>query len=776
MGLVDDGSSKSGFFSSIFSKPKDNPSIKDPATQDKVKDASALREFIKAPASSPLTSLFGRAKEVSYPNNIERPQINKTAIQKQAEHINAVRDSKLWAANNVSKPLGTSANEVHALKGKSESGNEPKTTAFFKIGSENESASGVMEEFMWKVANILGDAKQFVATSQTTVAMKDAAQPAEAAPNVNSNVESTTNSPNEKVEVKEANSLSPSPGEVKQARSSNTTNSNVTERRGGIQTAQNAITLGKYIDNPPGWKLAKSDILKASLTGMVYGMGDAHADNILIGTEGKNEITYFDNTRSLPPDNGYLDRGHGIVSSFRSGLMELPESYEPLSNDDVKQLKEQLGEYRAKFSSLKSFMNSPQTIHNLSTLPPGWMNREKTLNAMEERITRLEKALNSGESINLRDLAMAMSPQYKTAAAFEVLNRMIETKALLSFEKELKNVFNSGVSELSGKELNDMMKEFGIKGELDPKSTYNEISASMLINEMIIKYPPPSYDKMSFSSAQSLQKQALGSVGFRTMNRLLEICTKNGIDPSSINDLINDPFKTFDEIVMEIGVLVERDFGTDEKSVPPQLLRKMYSESTLDLKDIDREQAINETLEHISISLESEGVWDSNIEVLNESPPRMILRYEFNGQEQIHDLDYMTAPGKVIVQFKGKELPPMTASELKDWMEFRTMPRGAEGFQQLMAKFNELKIPLRALNPIEAIREARNLKSGEYFVAQERGASVPKLKVYLKNDKNQIESYDLKYNSKLELTVKLGTIQKSLSPEKLKELLTKSSK
>ncbi|MFN4173885.1 MAG: hypothetical protein ACK4HV_02115 [Parachlamydiaceae bacterium] len=721
MGLINNNSPSKGFLSSIFSS-KAAETAK--TTQEKIKNLSPLREFLKS-SDSPRFNLFGKAKEISPNQAPVRQEINKSGIEKQAEHINAVRQGKIWAENNPSKPLGTSANEVHALK----SPGQEKPSAFFKVGSHNESASGTMEAFMWKIANILGDAKQFAATSQTSVSMKQ-----------------------------------------------NESGANET-RKGGIQTAQNAITLGKYIDNPPGWNLSKTSLLTASLASMVYGMGDAHADNILIDKT-SHEIVFFDNTRSLPSTNGYLDRGFGLVSSFRSGLMELDESHTPLEKTDIDLLKAKLGEYKAKVSALKSFMNSPQTIQSLSSLPPGWINREKAISAMEERIDRLQKALESSDSISLRDLAMAMSPQYKIASAFEIAHKMIESKNIVLAEKDIKAAFQNGEKEIKGSKLIELLEKNEVKKELyqdlslDPEKSFDKDRALNLIKTIKQREPPPNYGQINFLTAQSIQKATLGSVGYRTMNQLFDTCSKAGVDPSKIKELCDDPLKSFDEIVMDIGLLMETDLAEKEEiPVPMGLLRELYSESDLDLKDVERNRAIQDTLDFITEKIELENIFDQ-CEIVNDTPPKMYLRYTFNNKEQVHALDYLTVPGKVIVQFSGKELPPMTPSELKSWMANRSLPKGSEGFMQLIAKLTELQIPLKALNPIDAIREARNLGPGEFFIAEERARSTPKLTVYLKNNQGQIESYDLKFNSKLDITLKLGTLEKNLSLEKLKELLT----
>lgn len=331
------------------------------------------------------------------------------AIKQQAELHDAIRKAKRRAAEMASLvKQGKSANEVYKLESPTTPPNyfaafEEKpgeAAAFFKIGAGGEEAAGVMEKLMWDIAVVMGMEEQFVPTGETHI--RDSSH-------LKGGTEKIVQW-NEKGQIEMNKEAQPA-------------------RRGGIQVAQQGEVLSKY-NQHPGSKtalLTKSEISKGILASVVFGMFDAHSTNIFITKEGK--IKFFDNTRSLPNSNGFINRGNGLVSSYRCSLLNLPEAREMLTHQEIEKLKRDLVGYDKKIGKLADYLNSPQAKVQLKKLPPGWMDVEACIEAMQERITCMQEALNSNRIDNLEELIEASNPAYRFAFALSYLNRLHKDEA-----------------------------------------------------------------------------------------------------------------------------------------------------------------------------------------------------------------------------------------------------------------------------------------------------------------------------------------------------------
>lgn len=280
--------------------------------------------------------------------------VSTKAIELQAGLFAAIREGKRWAKKQATlAPQGDSHNLVHKLYRE----NEPGIAAFYKVGHGGEEAAGKMEKLMWDIAVILGFEESFVATGEADITLgKD-------------------------------------------------------KSHGGIQPAQPA----KNLADSRGKALPRAEILQGILISILLGMYDAHDRNIFITPE--NKIKFFDNTRSLPRSNGYIYFDNVIVPAFRCALLDLPEAKQPLLPDEIAALKEQLALIQQKMLQLKSFLTSPQTQAMGQKLPPGWLDVDASLHAMEERIQGLNAALNTGAIHVAEDLARHFDPEYRFAFA-----------------------------------------------------------------------------------------------------------------------------------------------------------------------------------------------------------------------------------------------------------------------------------------------------------------------------------------------------------------------
>ncbi|MBA2369851.1 MAG: hypothetical protein H0V82_12670 [Candidatus Protochlamydia sp.] len=313
--------------------------------------------------------------------------ITRNAIQSQAQLQNAIREAKGWAAGQP--PLvkqGTSANDVFRMKNASTSGKfaafetkADEASAFFKVGTGGEKAAGTMEKLMWDIAVIMGLEDQFVATGEA--------------------------------EIRDSSQL---------------------VLQGGIQIAQKGNLLWEY-----DGKLSKQEMTNGILASVVFGMFDAHSSNIFITEEGK--IKFFDNTRSMPNSNGFINRGENLVSSYRCALLDRREAHVTLTNKEIEQLKIDVAAYKEKIGKLKEYFNTPQGQNQLKKLPPGWMDMEASLAAMEERVGNMQGALSVGKIQNLQQLVETSNPAYRFTFALLYLKNLQtgETPVTLPVSKVL---------------------------------------------------------------------------------------------------------------------------------------------------------------------------------------------------------------------------------------------------------------------------------------------------------------------------------------------------
>ncbi len=225
--------------------------------------------------------------------------------------------------------------------------------AFFKVGDREEESAGRMEKMMWDMAVILGFEESFVATGET---------------------------------------------EVKQ-------------HRGGIQPAQQGTILNKA----ENLNVSREEITKGILISIIFGMFDAHNGNIFITTD--NKIKFFDNTRSMPNSDGYLNDSNILFLGYRCALLDQPVAHEPLNPNEINSLKAQVASVKEKMFQLRNFLKSPHTESMVKKLPPGWLDVDASFQAMNERIERVEKGLREGKIKTAFDLVIECNPDYKFAFA-----------------------------------------------------------------------------------------------------------------------------------------------------------------------------------------------------------------------------------------------------------------------------------------------------------------------------------------------------------------------
>lgn len=309
--------------------------------------------------------------------------ITTVAIEKQAGLQESHRQAKTWAGEqNQLAALGTSVNQVFQLK----SADGLETAAYYKESTGKGDNAEYMEKLMWDSAVIMGFEKQFVATSSTTLRTKDHFG------NVGTSEKIWDASHKELVDKTVSGS-----------------------RKGGFQPAQTGNTLLEYEeDNDPNKRqIPHLELVHGVLASCVMGFFDGHRKNILVDASGN--LKFFDNASSMPHSNGcILWGGKRLRSSFRSGLLNVPEShFLPLTNQDRQLLTDEIGKCKRKYQDLKKFYENPETQTQINKLPDKWFQTERVLKAMEDRIYRLESALANPKINTLCDFALASQPDLR---------------------------------------------------------------------------------------------------------------------------------------------------------------------------------------------------------------------------------------------------------------------------------------------------------------------------------------------------------------------------
>lgn len=295
----------------------------------------------------------------------KKSPLTHKAIEKHAQLFDVSRETLKWAKNQseLTKTENTVNHVIKLMKSQ-------EVFGFYKEGFGGTSAAGIMEKLMYDMALIMRDEDSFAETKTTEL----------------------TTSKNQK-------------------------------RKGGIQVAIKGFTMSDYIKNKTPIKLSHEQFIKGTFSTVLYGMSDAHLGNMLVN---ENGFQFFDNTRSMPHSNELIRScaGDNIIP-YRSGLLYLDESYETLKEEDLELIKNMIIEKKEKMKQLREFVNSPHVQHQIQQLPPGWFDSEAALDAMQERLDRMEESLSQGTINCLRDLAFSAMPEFKFAAALSIVSDMI---------------------------------------------------------------------------------------------------------------------------------------------------------------------------------------------------------------------------------------------------------------------------------------------------------------------------------------------------------------
>ncbi len=358
--------------------------------------------------------------------------ISARSLRQQKALMEALKTGKIWAEKQKKlHHFGQTRNLVFALGSK----NDP--TTFFKIAMNRENvdpASGLWEKMIWDFAVIMGMEESFVPTGMTTVLGWN----------------------------------------------------------GSAQPAQTGDTLEELLNENNNFEIGMKNVIKATLTTLLFGMFDAHANNIFITD--RDKVLFFDNAFSLPHSNYLIDRGGYLDPPYRSGLFLMNETYKPLKEREKHYIQRLVSTYPDKIKALERYLTLPKVQFQLGKLPPGWFFQEHLLAALKERVARMQNALNGKNIYNLADLVAESLEGYKFAFIINLLDHYkTEEVSKLSF-KNLQQVLLNGTQNISKSvgELMDADYDVALlhKWCTDPELSLQEIVQKALVHAQDVTDSP----------------------------------------------------------------------------------------------------------------------------------------------------------------------------------------------------------------------------------------------------------------------------------------------
>lgn len=412
----------------FFDKYIKNLKTMDESAVNELKEALRQEwEMFKKETPAPLSP-----KELK--DKSEKAPVSPRSKRMQAGLFESSRLGTTWASkqSSLTESMGSS-NLVFQLKDPKAS-REP--TAFYKEGEGGEQATGIMEELMWQIAVKLGLESMFTPTKVARLRTK-------------SNVSSP----------KTERIFSSETGDFIQKRGLSEL------RQGGIQPA----IKGKPLESDH--QISQEQVILGTLCVLIFGMSDAHADNILV--DDNNNLHFFDNTRNMTHSNGVILYKHELVSALKSGLFVLEGTYKTFSKEERDFIQSQIKNVQMRVGLLEQYLKSSLVTKQLSNLPKGWFNVEEVLDAFKERIKNLDNAIRNPKVMNLRELIFETIPDLKFLGLLGVFMRSKEDPSMSFHECEVESLRMMGFFTLP-----ELLK-YAIAEGMDPQM-FKEVSQSDL--------------------------------------------------------------------------------------------------------------------------------------------------------------------------------------------------------------------------------------------------------------------------------------------------------
>lgn len=528
----------------------------------------------------------------------KRPALPITAnsLLMQARLFEASRAAQAAVLEKKGLPeaRGDSVNKVYQLetsKTKTEASKNPnvetthfqkgETAAFFKTGGMGESATGDIETLFYDMSLIFGAGveEMFTPTKTTTMFSQET-----------------------KLKSEETTKVFSTEGKLVNAYAGVS---------GGIQLAQKGKTLGALLEDssqkPP---VSQEQLIKGTLVTNVFGMFDAHPNNILVDDQGN--LKFFDNTRSMPNSNGLINWSGLILPSYRSGLLALDGNYQSFTAEDRQLIQKELSNYQSKMEKMEKFLENKITQGRLGKLPKGWFNEHEALSAMKDRLKNMQAAFDNPNVKNLRDFVFATQPEFKFAAALTVYNKLKtkwdkpDAEVSLTQQKEcLVHVGQDTLTQLLlDAEFGKVNPEQIKKWCEDPHLSFDDV-----ISNMLTEFKSHNEEEYFQSECQRLKK---------------EICSKAKIEVKDIDGRY---------IAEATIVSIDRVFQDD---------------------------VLDTNADNIMINLQSQakGAFQIHRDRSGGEPDKLTLYYKDSKDIKTLSLDYTTRPGMIKLENSDQFIEP----------------------------------------------------------------------------------------------------------------------
>lgn len=209
---------------------------------------------------------------------------------------------------------------------------------------------------------------------------------------------------------------------------------------GSFKYFQKGLLLNDYFEvKSPKPKIEFQKIIRAIVISMVFGMFDAHCNNIMITPDGG--IVFFDVTRSFPHSNGVIKHGTDLMISYRCGLIEMNECYQEMSPEDKKYLRDVIDELKHRVPAFIKYLQLPEVKEGLGKLTPGWFHHHNAVSALRRRIRKLERAAYHEKFVTLADLPCLALREFSFFGILGIIDRI--------FHKEIAIPTTSDFQELN---------------------------------------------------------------------------------------------------------------------------------------------------------------------------------------------------------------------------------------------------------------------------------------------------------------------------------------
>lgn len=399
---------------------------------------------------------------------------------------------------------------------------------------------------------------------------------------------------------------------------------------------------------------------------LIYGMYDSHNNNIL-AKNGKP--IFFDNPRICPPTNIFLSNCYGHMFPLRLEFIGYDRASKAMTAESRAYILNRVNTTLSKLGTLKNYLNDPfvQTKYEaLST----WVDAEKSMNAMEARLTSMKIELESDKSVTYNDLVYAIYPKVKLYTAL-LLKGMLHTNPNIPLEAALAYVGYKSFAELF--DQTDKVETVKIP-KIEPDDTletlYKKIREGSLIDyskgslkndftylelsQVLTKDHPKYLLYAALVFQYALGKNSTYSLANLTDHLSEVVITECFVKITTVQKLkIADfnPRDTFEEIFKK----------TKEGPYREITLKEAQNEL---LKDCE----VNAIEDRHPFSLINDHVRS----ILGLGMLNYVRSYIINGQPP--HINQFLIPGQFVIVHKGAHLPPLTLSQFKQWIEGGALP------------------------------------------------------------------------------------------------------